>query len=106
MPAAYKDLYVEQKATFNQTITANVSNLYGVTAGQIRNSYYNSNATASFATSMNVQNSTVTLQLSSNATINIAAGRYVYDVIVQDTANNIITRVLEGIVNVSPSVTR
>ncbi len=106
MPAAYKDLYVEQRATFNQTITANVSNLNGVTAGQIRNSYYSANATASFTTSMNVLNSTVTLELSSDVTANIAAGRYVYDVIVNDTLNNVTTRVLEGIVNVSPSVTR
>jgi hypothetical protein len=106
MPAIYKELYVEQGATFNQTFTANVSNLTGVTSGQIRNSYYSSNATATFVTSMNVQNSTVTIQLSSNTTANIVAGRYVYDVIVDDTTNNIITRVLEGIVNISPSVTR
>lgn len=106
MPAIYKDLYVEQRATFNQTIAANVSNLNGVTSGQIRNSYYATNASASFVSSMNVQNSTVTLQLSANTTANIAAGRYVYDVIVNDTANNIITRVLEGIVEISPSVTR
>lgn len=106
MPAIYKDLYVEQRATFNETITANVSNLNGVTSGQIRNSYYATNTSASFVSSMNVQNSTVTIQLSANTTANIAAGRYVYDVIVNDTANNIITRVLEGIVEISPSVTR
>jgi hypothetical protein len=106
MPAIYKDLYVEQRATFNETIIVNVSNLSGVTSGQIRNSYYSTNATASFSTTMNVQNSTVTLQMSANVTANVVAGRYVYDVIVSDTANNTITRILEGIVDVSPSVTR
>jgi hypothetical protein len=37
-------------------------------------------------------------------TANISAGRYVYDVVIKDSSNNV-TRVLEGIVNVLPQVT-
>jgi hypothetical protein len=46
----------------------------------------------------------VTLSLSSNATANIVAGRYVYDVEV--TVANSVYRVAEGIVTVTPQVTR
>jgi hypothetical protein len=44
------------------------------------------------------------LSLNSANTANIAAGRYVYDVVIKDSANTV-TRVLEGIVNILPSVT-
>jgi hypothetical protein len=44
------------------------------------------------------------MSLASANTANIAAGRYVYDVAIKDSANTV-TRVLEGIVNVLPRVT-
>ena len=46
----------------------------------------------------------IIMSLPSANTSNIAAGRYVYDVVIKDTSNTI-TRVLEGIVNVMPRVT-
>jgi len=39
-------------------------------------------------------------------TANIAPGRYVYDTIIRESANNTTTRILEGIFEVSPAVTR
>lgn len=110
MPAAYTNLYLEQGTTFTTTITlddvyGDVYDLSGYTASsQIRKSYYSSNATATFDSSINVGQGTITLELSSATTANIAAGRYVYDTII--SANNTTTRVLEGIVDVSPRVTR
>jgi hypothetical protein len=107
MPAVYNNLYVEQNTTYNKTYIVNgINELTGEASGQIRKSYYSSNAAADFDVTLDASNSTITLQMSADVTANISYGRYVYDVIVNDSANNIITRVLEGVVDVSPSVTR
>jgi hypothetical protein len=107
MPALYNNLYVEQGSTYNNTIMVDtVGALSGNCFSQIRKTYYSTNTTAVFTTSVDKPNNTITLHLSSNVTSNIVPGRYVYDTIINDSANNVITRVMEGIVDVSPSVTR
>jgi len=112
MAAAYQELFLEQGTTFNTSIT--LDDIDGVpfdltnvqAKSQIRKSYYSANTTAEFTVSINDPTSgVIILVLSSPVTSNIAAGRYVYDVAIKDTANNV-TRVLEGIVNVLPQVTR
>ena len=111
MAAAYQNLYLEQGTTFTTTITlddvyGDVYDLTGLTAySQIRKSYYSANATAAFDTSINVLNGTITLDLDADTTSNIAPGRYVFDTIIRDVYNTT-TRVLEGIIDVSPMVTR
>lgn len=112
MPAAYSNLYLEQGTTFTTTITLDdvygeIYDLAGYTASsQMRKSYYSANATATFASSINVGQGTVTLELDANTTANISPGRYVYDAIIFDSNNNVTTRILEGIIDVSPRVTR
>ena len=44
--------------------------------------------------------------MTSNITQNVASGRYVYDVVVKNNSSNTVIRVLEGIVNVMPQVTK
>jgi hypothetical protein len=111
MPAAYSNLYLEQGTTFNTTITLDdvygeLYDLSGYSANsQIRKSYYSSNATATFSTTINSQQGTIALDLTSQVTSNIAPGRYVYDATITDL-NGRITRILEGVVDVSPRVTR
>jgi hypothetical protein len=111
MAAGYSNLYLEQGTSFSTTITLddvymNNYNLVGYSASsQMRYSYYAANATASFVTVISTSNGTITLSLTSAATANIAPGRYVYDTKITDQNNNV-TRVLEGIVSVSPGVTR
>ena len=112
MPAAYTNLYLEKGTTFNTTITlddvyGDTYDLVGYTANsQFRKSYYSSNATATFVTSIDTSNGTITLSLTSATTANIAPGRYVYDTTITQTSSGQVTRILEGIVDVSPSVTR
>jgi hypothetical protein len=112
MPAAYTNLYIDQGTTFSTTITlddvyGNTYNLANYSANsQIRKSYYSSNTTASFTTSINVSSGSLTLYLDAATTANIASGRYVYDTILVDNAHNTKLKILEGIVDVSPSVTR
>ena len=72
-------------------------------AGQIRKTFSSSNSVAFTATG----NSTgyVMLSLSANASGNIIAGRYVYDV--ELTSNTgIVTRAVEGIITITPQVTK
>jgi hypothetical protein len=114
MSAGYQELFLEQGASFNTTITlddvyGNAYNLYNYSASsQIRKSYYSSNATATFHTSVFGNSGSITLQLDAPTTANIYPGRYLYDVVIYsnvDAANNTI-RVLEGVINVTPRVTR
>lgn len=111
MAASYQELFVEKGASYNMTITIDTTNSlpmdldnYNVKS-YIKKSYYSSNNTAEFVVSMAEANTgKVSLTLSPQVTSNIAPGRYVYDVLMKDSSNNV-TRVLEGIVNVSPQVT-
>lgn len=111
MPAAYTNLYIEQGTTYSTTITLddvygdvyNLSN-YAVSS-QIRKSYYSANVTATFTTSTNPLIGAIYLSLDAPTTSNIAPGRYVYDTTIKDAANNV-TRILEGVLEIAPSVTR
>ena len=112
MAAAYQELFLEQGTTFTTNITLDdidgvQYDLTGVIAkSQIRKSYYSANTTAEFTTTINIPNTgIILLSLDAPTTANIASGRYVYDVAIKDTANTV-TRVLEGIVNVIPQVTK
>jgi hypothetical protein len=112
MPAAYANLYIEQNADFAATITIDdvYQNLYDLnffTANsQMRTSYYSSNAAAIFSTFINANNSTLTLELDADTTANIAPGRYVYDTLLINTNTSERIRILEGIIDVSPCVSR
>jgi hypothetical protein len=111
MPAAYQNLYIEQGTTYSTTIT--LDDIYGtsynltgyIASSQLRPSYYSANAIATFNTQINANTGVITLSLSAPITANISPGRYVYDAIIIDINNNV-TRVLEGIAEISPSVTR
>jgi len=73
-------------------------------AGQIRK-YYTSSQAVDFDVEIEANTGVVTLKLSSDQTNEMEAGRYVYDVELTDSAN-VVSRVLEGIVTVTPGVTR
>ena len=114
MSAGYQEIFLEQGASFNTTIT--LEDVYGEAynlqnysaSSQIRKSYYSSNATATFSTYINGTMGQIALSLGAPVTANIKPGRYLYDVLIYsntDAANNTI-RVLEGIINVTPSVTK
>ena len=112
MPAAYTDLFLEQGADFSTTITLDdaYGNLYDlnnyIAASTIKKSYYTNTITANLIVTIpDTTQGVILLSLDAANTTNISAGRYVYDVFMKDTANNVTTKVLEGLVNVSPQVT-
>lgn len=108
--ATKANLVIDQGSTFSTDLTLTDENndpleLAGYTANsQIRKWYTSSNASATFTTSINENTAIITLSLSSNQTSNLVAGRYVYDVEINDGSS--VSRIVEGIVTVTPQVTR
>ena len=71
---------------------------------QIRKHYTSTNSVA-FSVAVNATAGVITLSLSANQTANMTSGRYVYDVELTDASNSV-SRIVEGIVTVTPQVTR
>lgn len=109
---AYAELTADQGATFTATIDLanddgtpiNVAN--NTFQSQVRKSYYSSNVVANLSiTVSDSANGNLRLSLDSANTANVKPGRYVYDV--KMTSNTgAVTRILEGIITVTPQVTR
>jgi hypothetical protein len=109
--ASYAELIVDQGSTFSTilTLTDDTTNLpinvsgYSINAN-IKKSYYSANNTAVFTSVINdAANGNVTISISSEVSTNIKAGRYVYDVKISSPAN-VVTRIVEGIVTITPRV--
>lgn len=82
-----------------------VVNLAGYSAFAQMRKHYTSLTYYTFDTEVDTQLGAVTLSMNSNTTNVIPAGRYVYDC--EITSNTgIKTRLIEGIVTVTPQVTR
>ncbi len=109
--AAFSELVIEQGATFSSLLNVEDSNgdainLYAYTASsQMRKSYYSTSSTTIVSTVTGTANGEITLSMTAANTASLTPGRYVYDVIITSSAN-VVTRVVEGIVTVLPSVTR
>ncbi len=104
------NLVVDQGSTFVTTLNLTDVNdipldltLY-TGSSQIRKHYTSSNS-VSFTVATGGNTGVITLSLTANATSNLSAGRYMYDVEIADSSNSI-TRVVEGIVTVTPNITR
>ena len=109
--ADFVELQIEAGATFSTEINVNDANgnpkdLTDYTVrSQLRKSYYSSTSTEFIINIPDAINGIIEMGLNANTTLNIRAGRYVYDVEIED-ANNVVTRIFEGIVTVLPNVTR
>ena len=113
MPAGYQDLFLEQGTTFTTSMTLEDSyglpyNLNEFTVkSYAKRSYYSSNTTLQFdSTILDANNGIIQLAADAPTTANIPSGKLVYDVILTQTSSGNVTRVLEGQIIVSPSVTR
>ena len=109
--ATKANLVIDQGATFSTTLNLTDENgdiltLNGFTANSQMRKWYSSSNAITFNTAINVDSGTITLELDSGVTANIVAGRYVYDVEITDAYTNAVSRVVEGIVTVTPNVTR
>lgn len=78
-------------------------NLTNYTAnGAMRKTYTSSNVIA-LGTSIDGNAGILTISMSANASANVVAGRYVYDVVLTSNTGTK-TRVIEGIVTITPRV--
>jgi len=75
------------------------------TASQIRKWYTSSNS-VSFTVSSGPNTGILSLSLTPAQTGNLSAGRYVYDIELTSNSTGAVYRVVEGIVTVTPQVTR
>lgn len=104
------NIVVDQGTDFSATIDVTnpdgtAFNLTGYTvAAQMRKNYASSTATT-FSASHNSGAGQITLALLKSTTNNLEPGRYLYDVEITSVGNNTV-RVVEGIVTVTPGMTR
>ena len=103
------NLTIDQGATYTKTVNLTDGNSSPIEiststgAAQMRKNY-TSNSYFFFAVNT-AANGALTLSMSANTTRSIPSGRYVYDVEVTSNTN-IVTRVLEGLITVTPEVTK
>lgn len=108
--ATISNLYIDQGSDYSSIITltnqnGTVMNLTGYTvSSQFRKSYQSSSKTDFVATVHNATAGQIRLVLSSTASSAVQAGRYLYDI--EIVGNGERKRVLEGIVVISPEITR
>lgn len=107
--ATVENIVIDQGQTFSFSLT--LSNTDGTAkdltdytvTSQMRKSYYTSTAT-DFTTAKVDLTGEITISLSAAETSAIKAGRYVYDVEIASSVETL--RILEGIVTVTPEVTK
>jgi hypothetical protein len=108
--ATKANIVVDQGTTFTTSIYLTdddgvAIDLSGYTGrSQIRKHYTSSNS-ISFTVTLTAIQGIVTLDLTSTQTSALTAGRYVYDVEVV-SSSNVVARIIEGNVTVTPEVTR
>ncbi len=110
--ATVKNLVIDQGTTYSLSITVSDSNgnaidLDGYTLrAQLRKSYGATSYTAfTVEAAADTTTGELTISLTDTQTSALKAGRYVYDVEIVDT-DDAVTRVIEGIITVTPEVTR
>lgn len=109
---SYTEITLDQGTTFSKVITlknddGSAKNLANNTfTSQIRKSYYTTSLVSNVTVTVtDAANGKLTLSLDAANTAIIKAGRYLYDV--KMTSNtSIVTRVSEGIITVTPSITK
>ena len=107
--ASINNIVIDQGTTFTLSVTLTNDDgtpkdltTYEVNS-QIRKSYYTNTFTAFTTNKVNLTGE-ITISLSAAETSSLKAGRYVYDIEIEDASETV--RVIEVIVTVTPEVTR
>lgn len=110
--ATVANLYVDAGSDYSNIITVAAAStvpldLTGYTVkSQIRKSYGSSTAYNFNASIYDATNGKVRVQLSSSQSESIPPGKYLYDIEITQTSSGIKTRVIEGLVIVTPQITQ
>lgn len=109
--AIYTDLYAYQGSYFSTIVTVESygifnKNLTGYTTrGSIKKSYASSTSIEFDVTITDAPNGVIEASLTSDITSAIKPGRYLYDIEIVQTSSGRVTRVQEGQIEFTPSVT-
>lgn len=108
--ATKANLVIDQGTTFSTDLSlkdenGDVLNLSGFTANSVIKKWYTSQTSVPFNVSINTASGTITLELDANVSVLLYNGRYVYDVNITQNGTNAVSRIVEGIITVTPSVT-
>jgi hypothetical protein len=109
--ATKANIVIDQGSTFTTDVIIKDDNGFNVSldncvsTAQIRK-WYNSSNAVSFTTTIDVDAGSINLRLEANTSAAMDFGRYVYDVEIINTTTNETTRIVEGIVTITPQVTR
>jgi hypothetical protein len=104
------NIVIDQGTDFATTVSLTNSDgvqldLTGMSASsQLRKTFSSSNATA-FTAALANNTGSLTLSMNNATTSSLAAGRYVYDVELTDSGA-VKSRILEGMVTITPEVTK
>ena len=106
--ATKANIIIDQGTTFSTDVlltdeAGNAYDLDGFTAEAQMRRWYTSSNSISFGVTINT--GYLTLSMNAETTSALDQSRYVYDIVLTDAEDNI-TRVVEGIVTVNPTVTR
>ena len=109
--ATLSNLYVDQGSTYSNiiTVTSSTGSALDLTnysvASQMRKSHKSSTYHSFNASVYDAANGKIRLQLTDEQSGAIPEGRWLYDVEIESAAG-VRTRVLEGVVTVTPEITR
>lgn len=108
--ATKANIIIDQGTTFSTVINLTDDNgdpidLTGYTGDAEMRKHFTSSNSQSFSVTLGGNSGTISLGLTASQTANLTAGRYVYDVEIT-SSSNVISRIVEGIVTITPEVTR
>lgn len=110
--ATISNLFIDQGSDFSAIVTLNNQDnspidLTNFTVkSQFRKSYQSSTAVTFTVSVYNASQGKIRIQLPASSSSAVAAGRYLYDVEITSTITSEKKRVLEGIVVLTPEITR
>jgi len=111
--AQIKNLYIDQGSSFAAIIEVNKLvgyETYDLTNtfvyAQIKKSAESINLTANFHATIIPTTGQIIIYLTPQETALIHAGRYEYNVLIEDKNKNTVIRIIEGIVTINPGVTQ
>jgi hypothetical protein len=104
------NLQIDQGADFSTEIdvlddNGDIVNLTGYSGAAQMRKHYTSSTSTNFTVAVDASGGTVTLSMNAATSSNVTPGRYVYDCELT-SAGNTVSRLVEGIVTVTPQVTR
>jgi len=110
--ASYSNLFVDQGADFSTFVTIESSDNGPLDLtdllikGQIRKSYSSSTAFDFTVIKTDIAGGQIQIKIDSGTSASLSAGRYVYDVFAENTLDDTRFKIIEGILEIVPRVTR